>query len=924
MRSTVCVIVLGVLLSGVRAFLPVGSGGHTHVTITRDAVMKSINEVCKAEAESEGREFKPTDSSVEELLNACLGSTTGLVSATKFHEALNQIYLQHGLVDRDFMASNMHHFNGETFTEGQILITQGMAAVKSNTLKGNVQAARETLGRVLHTLQDFYSHSNWVELGNKKTHPNLIRRDFTISNVADVDTPTCSDCASGTCPNQLLPSILSKKELTSGYLGLSSPNKPKGKCSHGGDSDLSSTQDPRGGINKDELRAHNADLHKAAVTLATEASFELLENILGAVGNKDYLRLMGITRSVVLCFVIDTTGSMADDIAEAKRVAHNIIDEKKGTQDEPSEYILVPFNDPEFGPLMRTTDPNKMKAEISKLGAHGGGDAPEMCMSGLQLALTGSPTSSEIYVFTDAPAKDTHLEKTVFALIDSTQSTVSFYQTSEGRSRRSTVHSDFQLYSDLALASGGQAIKVSKSELPSATDIIIDTSTSALVTILQRARKTGNEESFSFLLDSSVSKVIAYITGDSLKFTLQSPSGVSQSDGVGPGSLAKVQTVGNLWRLQFNSPTETGLWTVRIVSKKTYTIRIIGQSDITFIYNFVEKFEGPHPGFAIIEGRPQTGKPTTLWLTVTGQKVAEDLKIQEVGLVDVSGTRVVDGKIHPMGGGDFLVTVSEVPEGEFVIMLKGEETATSSRFQRQSTTQMSLSKITVKATVDSTLLPGEPFKLPFTVITTGAGGTYTISARNDRGFPLTYNTKLNLETGVSAKSTVVVKPPANTESGTDIALTIVAEGPGGFETNYAVLRLTVLSKVTDITPPVCEIVGVNAHCPSDCTQSNWDLAVNITDGNGVGIENIFIQQGRGNFSQETVVNGGITVVNGNYSASCCSPDVTLSIVDKEGNVGKCSHSVSEETGGLAFHFYLSLQAWFGIHGGYMQDIFPLL
>lgn len=55
---------------------------------------------------------------------------------------------------------------------------------------------------------------------------------------------------------------------------------------------------------------------------------------------------MGIARSAVLAFVIDTTGSMADDIAEAKRVAFNIIDSKKGTQDEPSEYILVPFHDP--------------------------------------------------------------------------------------------------------------------------------------------------------------------------------------------------------------------------------------------------------------------------------------------------------------------------------------------------------------------------------------------------------------------------------------------------------------------------------------------------------------------------------------------------------------------------------------------------
>ncbi|XP_072533297.1 von Willebrand factor A domain-containing protein 7-like [Salminus brasiliensis] len=910
MRSAVCVITLGVLLSRVQAFVPVGGGGNTHVTITGDAVMNKVYKVCKAVAESEGREFKPTGSSVEELLRACLGSATGQVSAAKFREALNQIYMQNGMVDRDFMSSDRHHFNSETFTEGRALITQGMAAIKANIRNGNFQAARETLGRVLHTLQDFYSHSNWVELGNKKPYPNLIRPDLTISNVADVNTPTCSDCASGTCSNPLLPAIVNEKKLTSGYMGLFSANKPKGKCSHGGDADLSSTQNPRGGINKDERRAHNADLHNTAVAIATEASLHLLEDIQGAAGNKDYLRLMGIARSAVLCFVIDTTGSMADDIAEAKRVAHNIIDSKKGTQDEPSEYILVPFNDPQFGPLIRTTNPDVMKAEIAKLGASGGGDIPEMCLSGLQLALTGAPASSHIYVFTDAPAKDTHLEKTIIALIRSTKSTVSYFMTPGKRSARAVrdeVPSIFQLYYDLALASGGQAIEVSKAQLPSATDIIADTSTSALVTILQRARNPGRIESFPFLLDASVSNVTAYITGHSLKFTLRSPSGVSQSNTASTGSLAVIQTVGNLRRIQFSSPIETGLWNISIESTLSYAIKVTGQSAITFIYNFVEEFIGPHPGYAAIEGRPQTGLPAKLMLTVTGQKGAEALKIQEVALVEVSGTRVAVGNTQQMGGGDFLVTVSEVPEGEFVVMMKGEETATSSRFQRQSTTQMSLSKVIIKATVDSTLLPGEDFKLPFIVTTNGTGGTYTISARNDRDIPLTYNTKLNLVPGVSAESTVTLKTPANTPSGTDITLTIAAEGPGGSDSNYAVLHLSVLAKMTDITPPVCEITGVSGICPSDCTQSTWDLSVNITDGNGSGIETISIQEGRGNFSQKTVVNGGITVVMGNYSASCCSPDVTLSIVDKEGNVGKCSYSV-EKSGGVTLSLSLSLWA----------------
>uniref|UniRef100_A0A3P9MM20 von Willebrand factor A domain containing 11 n=1 Tax=Oryzias latipes TaxID=8090 RepID=A0A3P9MM20_ORYLA len=370
-----------------------------------------------------------------------------------------------------------HHFNSEAFSEGRSLITQGMVAIKANIREENFKAARETLGRILHTLQDFYSHSNWVELGYTEPYINLIHPSLPLENLA-VNTATCSDCSSGTCPNPVLPNILKEKKLTSGYMGIHSSAKPN-KCSHGGPTDMTSSVIPRGGISKDERRSDNSNLHDTAVKAATAASSQLLEDICLAVGDSDFL-MMGIARASVLCFVIDTTGSMSDDIDEARSVVYKIIDSKKGTQDEPSEYILVPFNDP-FGPMIRTTDPEKMKAEISKLTATGGGDIPEMCLSGLQLALTGAPSSSQIYVFTDATAKDIALKDTIVALIRSTKSTVSFFMTgTSSRRRRSLRAASFEDYKDLALASGGQAIQVSKAQLPQATDIILDTSTSAL------------------------------------------------------------------------------------------------------------------------------------------------------------------------------------------------------------------------------------------------------------------------------------------------------------------------------------------------------------------------------------------------------------------------------------------------------------
>lgn len=54
---------------------------------------------------------------------------------------------------------------------------------------------------------------------------------------------------------------------------------------------------------------------------------------------------MGLSQASALCFVIDTTGSMSNDIVEAKRVSLDIIDRRRENE-EISTYILVPFNDP--------------------------------------------------------------------------------------------------------------------------------------------------------------------------------------------------------------------------------------------------------------------------------------------------------------------------------------------------------------------------------------------------------------------------------------------------------------------------------------------------------------------------------------------------------------------------------------------------
>ncbi|XP_056590951.1 von Willebrand factor A domain-containing protein 7 [Triplophysa dalaica] len=894
------------------AFKPLFSdGSFTHREITHVAMLRKTAEVCRDIATAQGQDFTLTienTMTASAVQKACSRSpaSSSVLSATRFHLAIAETYFSNAAIDLQFMLSAKHHIDNEAFGEGRDLITQGVATVKAGVQRGSYISARVTLGALCHTLQDFYSHSNWVELGFAAPFSNLIRPDQPLNNLAGPNTQTCRNCNGENCGANILPEILQQKKLTSGYFSISSSTKPAGKCSHGGFFDRTSSAAPTGGINKDTVSSNHGIYHHRAADLATKATMDILEDIRLATGNQAFLRLMGLRQTSVLAFVIDTTGSMSDDIDEAKRVSFSIIDSRRGTSEEPSEYVLVPFNDPDFGPLTRTENADVFKERINTLLASGGGDLPEMCLSGLQMALAGAPPSSDIFVFTDAAAKDIDLLSTIKAMIESTKSRVTFMLTSPFSFRRkrgvfasqrvysrSMSQSEMQFYRDLAHASGGQAIEVTKTTLSQATEVIMDSTISALVTVLQVIGSSANAENISFLLDSSLSNVTVYITGVSPHFTLYSPTGVSQSGSVPDGPLGSIQTVGNLWRVKLNSDNQTGEWSISITSTSTYTIKVFGQSSVDFLFNFVEQSEGGD--FTPKDNRPFIGRNATLFLSVT----REDLvTVTDVLLAEVSGSDTVNGTVTSVGGSGFLVYLQRIPEGAFVIHLKGllNDSSSTDRFQRQSPTQLRGSRVAIAAQSNGTIDPANPFSVSFTLASNGSGGHYTIRARNDRSFIVSVPSSLNVEAGGSAQGTLTLTAPPNTESGTDVTLTIEAEDPGSTDSNYVTLRLTVMAEVTDVSRPVCNVVSIKADCPVKCGSASWELTANLTDGIGSGISSVSINAGNGSLSISNAMSeNGTNVTVAFYNASCCSQEVELVAVDGVGNVGTCFTSIKHLT-----------------------------
>ena len=50
-------------------------------------------------------------------------------------------------------------------------------------------------------------------------------------------------------------------------------------------------------------------------------------------------------------------------------------------------YILIPFHDPDVGPVTRTRNPKEFERELHNIRINGGGDCPEMSVYAIREAL---------------------------------------------------------------------------------------------------------------------------------------------------------------------------------------------------------------------------------------------------------------------------------------------------------------------------------------------------------------------------------------------------------------------------------------------------------------------------------------------------------------------------------------------------------
>ena len=749
---------------------------------------------------------KITDQAITEIDDEFFGITT-LTKPMK--KAKQQIADANADVDQDQKTASKH-VDGESFPEAQQRIIDRLNGVKTALEADDATGARKELGSALHTIQDFYSHSNWVEQGGSSPSGSLGRPGATIPKLP-ITTATCRDCTGGLppvlcadCSANLLPA-----GLTSGYYGGEDPPfgvKPAGKCSHGGVTDSSAKGLFGEGINKDstdcEFSPHNF-LHTQAVAVAKEATKQFIRDIKAMVTQKQIKELLGV--GPTLSIAIDTTGSMGSIIEGVKQQAIQIVDARLGTDEEPSKYVLSPFNDPGVGPLTVTTDPDVFKGAISALFASGGGDCPELSQTGMLQALSASDEGGDLFMFTDASALDAGLAGNVSSL--ATSKDIRVYPILFGSC--SPIDPS---YIRAASDSGGQLFFLDRSEAGKITrlaDLIVRSNAASVLLIGDTL--AGTAKTYTVPVDSTMTRVTFSVggplTGTAVVLTRPDGTTVQATD---PGVTVLSLNGGFLFDPFFevvggglvysiaNPPT--GMWSVSVNGSGDFSLKVSGESPLDLSsFRFVRLGGRPgHQGFFPIDGLPLAGDEAMADSVVSGSFGTAQFQfrsrtgdvLQSLSLTPVPETT------------DEFAGLLTPPNSSFLVYVTGLDSA-GNTYQRVLSGAIRPQTIGVLAPVAHDLPAGQTTTYAFKVTNRGAAAeTFSVVASDDRRFLTSLSpTILTLNAGASVDVLTQLRPPDGTPAGSSDTLTLTVQSTTAPDTrNFAVVTSVVT--VGD-QPPQC-------------------------------------------------------------------------------------------------------------------------
>lgn len=211
--------------------------------------------------------FQPNDTGHLGITSEGLSPIERTINGTTYRFSEDAIYEVRD-ANRDTDIFEFHreeaHFDNESLdaASARVIALKEEAIQELLESPPDGETAQDRLGAALHTIQDFYSHSNWVEMGMTSPELRLGREMLSPLALGVAVCPSSPDTLEGA----------GLSDTTTGYYYLPNPCEapPPGKCLHGVEGFCA-------GINKD---APGRGAYPQAYALAVAATRDFAEQIL--------------------------------------------------------------------------------------------------------------------------------------------------------------------------------------------------------------------------------------------------------------------------------------------------------------------------------------------------------------------------------------------------------------------------------------------------------------------------------------------------------------------------------------------------------------------------------------------------------------------------------------------------------------------